>query len=90
MEHPARLPIWDEELVETIRKIHEDGGNTGSTGWGGIWSREKAETAILRTHSTVSSIKYVAEHPDAPQKAFSISRIFRKESIDSTHLPEFT
>ena len=28
--------------------------------------------------------------PDAPAKAFSLSRIFRKESIDSTHLPEFT
>ncbi len=90
LEHPARLLIGDEDLVETIRRIHEDGGDTGSTGWGGTWSREKAEAAILRTHSTVSSIKYVAKHPDAPQKAFSISRIFRKESIDSTHLPEFT
>ena len=73
-----------------VRNIHENGGDTGSTGWGGTWSREKAESALLRTHSTVSSIKYIAEHPDAPRKAFSISRIFRKESIDATHLPEFT
>ncbi len=49
-----------------------------------------AESALLRTHSTCSSIRYIAAHPDAPQKAFSISRIFRNESIDSTHLPEFT
>ena len=90
LEHPASIHIDDEEMVETIRNIHENGGDTGSTGWGGHWSREKAEAAILRTHSTVSSIKFIAEHPDAPQKAFSISRIFRKESIDSTHLPEFT
>lgn len=90
LEHPAKIHIDDEDLVETIRAIHEHGGDTGSTGWGGTWSREKAETAILRTHSTVSSIKYISEHPDAPQKAFSISRIFRKESIDATHLPEFT
>lgn len=90
LEHPSHIHIDDEELVEKVRNIHENGGDTGSTGWGGVWSREKAESALLRTHSTVSSIKYIADHPDAPQKAFSISRIFRKESIDSTHLPEFT
>jgi len=90
LERPASIHIDDEALVDTIRNIHENGGDTGSTGWGGTWSRERAEAALLRTHSTVSSIKYIAEHPDAPQKAFSISRIFRKESIDSTHLPEFT
>jgi phenylalanyl-tRNA synthetase alpha chain len=73
-----------------VKCEHEHGGNTGSTGWGGTWSRDKAELALLRTHSTVSSIRYIAEHPDAPQKAFSISRIFRNESIDATHLPEFT
>lgn len=90
LENPASIHIDDEELVETIKNIHENGGDTGSTGWGGHWSREKAEAAILRTHSTVSSIRYIAAHPDAPRKAFSISRIFRNESIDSTHLPEFT
>ncbi len=90
LEEPSKIPVDDEDLLEQVRNIHENGGGTGSTGWGGKWSREKAESALLRTHSTVSSIKYIAEHPQAPLKAFSISRIFRKESIDSTHLPEFT
>jgi phenylalanyl-tRNA synthetase alpha chain len=90
LDSPSRLDLEDDDLVQKVKDIHEKGGNTGSTGWGGEWSREKAEAALLRTHSTVSSIRYIAEHPDTPQKAFSISRIFRKESIDSTHLPEFT
>nr|MBP6021454.1 phenylalanine--tRNA ligase subunit alpha [Candidatus Methanomethylophilaceae archaeon] len=90
LENPASIRIDDEELVGKVKDLHEHGGETGSTGWGGKWSREKAEMALLRTHSTVSSVKYIAEHPDAPQKAFSISRIFRNESIDATHLPEFT
>jgi len=90
LEHPSSIHIDDEDFVWKIKEIHENGGDTGSTGWGGAWSRERAEAALLRTHSTVSSVKYIAEHPDAPRKAFSISRIFRKESIDSTHLPEFT
>ena len=90
LDNPSKIDLADEVLVQKVKDIHERGGNTGSTGWGGTWSREKAEAALLRTHSTVSSIRYIADHPDTPQKAFSISRIFRNESIDSTHLPEFT
>lgn len=90
LENPKSITLDDRDLVEKIRAIHENGGDTGSTGWGGKWSEEKAAQALLRTHSTCSSIRYIAEHPDAPQKAFSISRIFRKESIDATHLPEFS
>ncbi|MCQ2070789.1 MAG: phenylalanine--tRNA ligase subunit alpha [archaeon] len=90
LENPETISLDDKDLVAKIKAIHENGGDTGSTGWGGKWSEEKASQALLRTHSTVSSIRYIAEHPDAPQKAFSISRIFRKESIDATHLPEFS
>lgn len=90
LDRPKSIHVDDEELVAKVKALHENGGDTGSSGWGGKWSREKAEMALLRTHSTVSSIKFIAENPEAPKKAFSISRIFRKESIDSTHLPEFT
>lgn len=90
LEHPAKIHIDDEELVETVRNIQENGGDTGSTGWGGTWSRDMAEQALLRTHTTVNTIKAIAAHAEAPAKYFSISRIFRKESIDATHLPEFT
>lgn len=90
LENPPSIREEDDGLVEKVKRLHEDGGDTGSCGWGGKWSREFSESAILRTHSTVSSIRYIAENPKAPCKAFSISRIFRKESIDATHLPEFT
>jgi len=90
LDIPKKIDLEDESLVRKVKKIHEKGAGSGIRGWGGEWSREKAEAALLRTHSTVSSIRYIAEHPEAPQKAFSISRIFRNESIDSTHLPEFT
>ncbi len=90
LDSPSRIPIDDEELIEKVKNIHENGGDTGSTGWGGEWSRDKAESALLRTHTTVNTIRYVSQHPNPPVKVFSLSRIFRKESIDSTHLPEFT
>ncbi|MCL1984789.1 MAG: phenylalanine--tRNA ligase subunit alpha [Methanomassiliicoccaceae archaeon] len=90
LEEPPSIKIDDDELVKKVKDIHETGGNTGSTGWGGSWSREKAEQALLRTHTTVNTIKHISKFPDPPVKVFSLSRIFRNESIDSTHLPEFT
>ena len=90
LENPRKIPVEDDRLVETIKNIHENGGNSGSTGWGGKWSREMAEQGMLRTHTTVNTIESIAKNPKMPSKVFSLSRIFRKESIDATHLPEFT
>jgi len=74
---------------EKIRDMHEHGGETSSTGWGGRWNPEKARASVLRTHSTALSIQYLAAHPEPPVKAFSLSRVYRRESIDPTHLAEF-
>ncbi|MBN1389385.1 MAG: phenylalanine--tRNA ligase subunit alpha [Candidatus Thermoplasmatota archaeon] len=74
---------------EVFREVHETGGNTGSTGWQYKWSREKADKPILRTHTTVNTIRYVYDHPEPPIKVFSLEKVFRNESIDATHLPEF-
>jgi phenylalanyl-tRNA synthetase alpha chain len=74
---------------EKIRDMHEHGGDTSSTGWGGVWDKKKAEGSVLRTHSTALSIQYLSAHPEPPVKAFSLSRVYRRESIDPTHLAEF-
>jgi len=79
----------DEKLVKKIAEVHENGGDTGSKGWGYAFNKEEAKKALLRTHSTVNTIRYLAMHPEPPAKVFSIERVFRRESIDSTHLPEF-
>lgn len=91
IQDPERLDLSeDEELVEIVRQVHENGWKTGSLGWRYKWSRAEAERALLRTHTTVNTIRYIAENPDPPFKVFSIGRIFRNEAMDSTHLPEFT
>ncbi|HUL39880.1 MAG TPA: phenylalanine--tRNA ligase subunit alpha [Methanomassiliicoccales archaeon] len=90
LKNPPRIAIDQEkELMERIKAVHENGGSTGSLGWRYKWSKEEAERALLRTHTTVNTIRYLAKHPDPPVKVFSLSRVFRKEAIDSTHLPEF-
>ncbi len=97
-DHPAREMQDTFYLGETIavppgyekvRDMHEHGGTTTSTGWGGRWSRDKAEQCVLRTHTTCLSIQHLATHRIPPVKAFCINRVYRREAIDPTHLPEF-
>ncbi|RZN15231.1 MAG: phenylalanine--tRNA ligase subunit alpha [Methanosarcinales archaeon] len=98
-DHPARdmqdtfyLNSTTDELpscYQTVQEMHEHGGKINSTGWGGSWSKEKAEQDVLRTHTTPVTIKYLAESPVPPVKAFCIDRVYRREAIDPTHTPEF-
>ena len=77
-------PSW-----EKVRDMHETGGETSSSGWGGRWDPEKAKATVLRTHTTSLSIQHLAAHPKPPVKAFCVGRVYRREAIDPTHLPEF-
>jgi phenylalanyl-tRNA synthetase alpha chain len=86
---PLEIPIDDKDLIERIARVHEDGGETSSTGWGYSFSKKEGNRALLRTHTTVNTIRYLYHHPQPPCKVFSLGRVFRKENIDATHLPEF-
>ncbi len=90
IKDPERLELSkDEELLEKVKQVHENGWTTGSLGWRYKWSRKEAERALLRTHTTVNSVRYIAKNPKPPFKVFCVGRIFRNEAMDSTHLPEF-
>jgi phenylalanyl-tRNA synthetase alpha chain len=90
LERPGTLPLpEDEGLVDRVRRTHEDGGDTGSTGWGYKWSLDKARQSILRTHTTATSARALAENPNAPRKVFTIGKVFRRETVSYKHLPEF-
>ncbi len=100
-DHPARemqdtfylarrKPIdAPEELIENVKQMHEHGGSLNSTGWGGNWESELGEEILLRTHTTAVTLKYLASHPKPPVKVFCIDRVYRRETIDPTHIPEF-
>ncbi|MDM7911787.1 MAG: phenylalanine--tRNA ligase subunit alpha [Methanotrichaceae archaeon] len=96
-DHPAR-EMQDTFYLDSrakipdftrVKEMHERGGDVGSTGWGGRWRPEVAEQEVLRTHTTAVTIKYLADHPEPPVKAFGIDRVYRREAIDATHTPEF-
>jgi len=86
---PSKITVKEKKLVDEIAKVHENGGSTSSSGWGYKFSKSEGERALLRTHTTVNTIRYLYNNPEPPSKVFSIGRVFRKESIDATHLPEF-
>lgn len=86
---PNKIQLSDSSLIKKVGNIHLDGGETSSEGWGYEFSKDEAERSLLRTHTTVNTIRYLYEHPKPPAKIFSLGQVFRNEHIDSTHLPMF-
>ncbi len=94
-DHPAReladtfyidktIPLpKDKRLVERVKNAHEEG-------WKYEWDPKEASKAVLRTHTTCLSARYLAAMKDKkPRKYFAIGRVFRNEATDYKHLAEF-
>ena len=79
----------DSNFLDLWAKVHEHGHDTGSRGWGGSFDKSESQKALLRTHTTVNTIRHIAENPGTPSRVFGIGRVFRQETIDRTHMPEF-
>ena len=88
LDEPEKIDISDE-MLDLWASVHENGHDTGSLGWGSKFDKEEAKKGLLRTHTTVNTVKYIAENPVNPSRVFGIGRVFRQETIDRTHLPEF-
>uniref|UniRef100_A0A803KVV7 phenylalanine--tRNA ligase n=1 Tax=Chenopodium quinoa TaxID=63459 RepID=A0A803KVV7_CHEQI len=91
LKEPSTTQWLPEDYVERVKCVHESGGY-GSRGYGYDWKREEANKNLLRTHTTAVSSRMLyklAQKPFAPQKYFSIDRVFRNEAVDRTHLAEF-
>lgn len=88
VSNPSEAILPNRQLVDKTRAEHEHGGNTGSEGWNYKWNEEIAKQIVLRTHTTGLSVRYLSEH-QPPLKMFSVGRVFRRETINYKHLPEF-
>lgn len=88
LKQPSSMELPDPGIVGRVKKMHES-GDENSDGWQYSWKESEAQRVLLRTHTTVNTIRYLSEHPEPPVKVFSVQPVFRKEAVDSTHLPEF-
>lgn len=89
LKNPKYMEIPYEELIEKIKRTHEDGWITGSKGWGYKWSTLEAKRLVLRTHTTSVTVKALYETGEKPDKIFTIGNVFRNETVDYKHLVEF-
>ena len=88
LKNPLTCDLPDDALVKLTAETHETGADTGSVGWQYDWSEDIARQSVLRTHTTGISTKHLFEH-EPPIKMFSVGRVFRRETFDYKHLPEF-
>lgn len=89
LERPQTAHLPDDAVVRRVAEAHESGGDTGSKGWRYTWDRTEAERAVLRSHTTPITLRWLSEHPDPPQKAFIIGPVFRPDAISWKSLPQF-
>ena len=88
LSNPEKIEL-DEKTLNIWSAVHEHGHDTGSRGWGSTFDKEESQKALLRTHTTVNTVKYISQNPNHACRVFGIGRVFRQETIDRTHLPEF-
>jgi phenylalanyl-tRNA synthetase alpha chain len=88
LDQPSKVEVKGSYL-DLWARVHEHGHDTGSRGWGGSFDRDESQRALLRTHTTVNTVRYIADNPSTPSRVFGIGRVFRQETIDRTHMPEF-
>jgi phenylalanyl-tRNA synthetase alpha chain len=82
-------PFFAPEIVDQVRRTHEDGWETGSEGWGYTWNPERSQQVVLRTHTTAATIRALAANPNPPGKFFCVGWTYRNETISFKHLPVF-
>jgi phenylalanyl-tRNA synthetase alpha chain len=89
LKYPKVGSLPSEELVARVKAAHEHGGDTGSRGWGYVWSPERAMLLMPRAHGTALDARQLAKGVEIPGKYFTIQRVFRPDVLDRTHLIEF-
>ncbi|MFW9879388.1 MAG: phenylalanine--tRNA ligase subunit alpha, partial [Candidatus Thorarchaeota archaeon] len=94
LNNPKTAKLPEKDRVQAVKETHENGGDSGSRGWGYEWDVNIAKRTVLRTHTTATTIRRIADfyrnNEKVPVKVFSIDRVFRNERVDRSHLAEFT
>ncbi|MFX1306440.1 MAG: phenylalanine--tRNA ligase subunit alpha [Promethearchaeota archaeon] len=94
LSNPKAVRLPESDRVQAIKEIHENGGDSGSRGWRYKWDINTAKKTVLRTHTTATTIRRLAQfyrnNEKVPVKVFCIDRVFRNEKVDRSHLAEFT
>jgi len=86
---PTKGKLPSKEIVGKVKSAHENGGRTGSKGWGYKWESEIASRLMPAAHGTAASARQLIKGVEVPGKYFCLARCYRPDIIDATHLNEF-
>ncbi|MBI4452654.1 phenylalanine--tRNA ligase subunit alpha [Candidatus Woesearchaeota archaeon] len=90
VKEPKFAKDLPSDKVKNVEAAHENGFGTGSKGWRYDFDVKRTHRCILRTHDTSISARTLASKDlKIPGKYFQISRCFRYDVVDATHLPDF-
>ncbi|HIH15737.1 MAG: phenylalanyl-tRNA synthetase alpha chain [archaeon GW2011_AR17] len=89
LKYPTQGKLPNDLVVNRVKNVHQDGGRTGSTGWGYKWDPKIAMQLMPRAHATAVSARQMVKGIENPCKYFTISRVYRPDVLDATHLIEF-
>ena len=90
IKEPKYAKALPENIVKNVKAAHENGFGTGSKGWQYDFDVKRTHRHILITHDTCVSARTLASKQlKIPGKYFQISRCFRYDVVDATHLPDF-
>ncbi|MBI2655460.1 phenylalanine--tRNA ligase subunit alpha [Candidatus Woesearchaeota archaeon] len=90
IKEPKYAKDLPEDKVKNVKSSHESGFGTGSKGWRYDFDVKRTHRHILRTHDTSISARTLASKDlKIPGKYFQISRCFRYDIVDATHLSDF-
>ena len=89
LKNPKKGKLPDKKIVDAIRAAHENGGKSGSKGWGYNWSEDIATRLVPVMHGTAHTARQLVSGVEYPRKYFAIARCFRPDVLDATHLLEF-
>ncbi|THB63862.1 MAG: phenylalanine--tRNA ligase subunit alpha [Spirochaetaceae bacterium] len=83
--HAKEIP---QPYLDNVAKVHENGGDTGSRGWGYSFDHDFTRRLVMRSQGTVLSARQLHK-AKVPGKYFGIVRCFRYDQVDATHLSDF-
>ena len=88
VKNPTHAKKIEEPFLSNVKKIHENGGDSGSRGWNYKFDTDFTKRLILRSQGTALSAHQLAK-AKIPGKYFGIARCFRYDKVDATHLSDF-
>ncbi|MGD8506490.1 MAG: phenylalanine--tRNA ligase subunit alpha [Candidatus Bathyarchaeota archaeon] len=91
VKSPKRGKVYAyKRILRNVKRTHEKGWKTGSTGWGYSFSLRDTQRLLLRAHGTALSVRaLLSKDLEIPGKYFAVARCYRPDVVDKIHLSEF-